>query len=242
MTGFVSKLCGYNYEGEYVTATAIKNGTFCYLNDNKMTKTNADKDTKMIVYEKTKLNQTFALRCFVTSVGSDAVYFVETGADINTSSAYDTSDYEIPQNIKCRAHRIIVRDEIIFTVDGATYESVSEGDTISPVADGKIARRNYDNLTVKIVLAQMDPVATDDPEANPVTVPFTVSCSSDPRFTEEYVSVSDTHRKFNSYGTHTTTVVEGDCSLSTAGTAIYKGTITYQITQGSVKIESSVAL
>lgn len=233
MAGFASKLLGYVFEGEFKTASAMKDGTFCYINSGKLTKTNADKDTKLLVKGKTTWCGLPALRCIVNSVGGDVVYFTENGHVVDSNLPYATTNYEVKEGAYVRAHRLIQGDEIIFTVDAATIAAINEGDIIQPVADGKIGVRNYNNLTIKVNLGS----ATGDTDAD-VVVPYTVECEAEPRITADDVEVATTHRTINedTAGTYATTVVAGDCSLSTAAQAIYKGTITYTITQGSAVI------
>lgn len=229
MTGFMSKLHGYMYEGELVAASDMTNGKFCYINGGKMTLTNSKKDTALLVKEKTDLDGVYALRCIVNSVGGDNVYFVETAAEINSSLAYDVLNAVIKQGEEVRAHRLILGDEVIFIVDTSTYNNVVVGDIIKPTTDGKVNVEVSDNLTIKIVLGEATGAVSTD-----IVVPFEASCETESRITAADVVVTETHRKINkdTAGSYDTTVVTGDCSLTEAAAAIYTGTITFAITQG----------
>lgn len=229
MSGFMSKLHGYMYEGELLAASDMTNGKFCYINGGKMTLTNSKKDTALLVKEKTDLEGIYALRCIVNSVGSDSIYFVETAAEVNDSLAYDILNAVIKQGEEVRAHRLILGDEVIFIVDTTTYNNVMVGDIVKPVADGKVAVENSNNLTIKIVLGEKTGAVSTD-----ILVPFEASCATESRITTADVVVAETHRKINkdTAGTYDTAVVAGDCSLTEAAAAIYTGTITFDITQG----------
>lgn len=136
MAGYMKKLNGYVYEGGYEAAEDLTNGLFVYVDSNgKMAKTTEQKDTTMVVIEKTSLYGKSAVVCRVTAVGSDEVFFVENGMDVNHDADYDAAEYVIKAGKLVRAHRPLIGEELIVSVDS----ELDLGAEVHPAADGEIA-------------------------------------------------------------------------------------------------------
>lgn len=226
MPGFMSKLQGYHYEGEYVAASEMKNGIFCYINNGKMTKTNSEKDVELVVREKTDIGDDFGLRCFVKKAEGDVVYFVENGADINTSLSYDIFNNIIKQGEEVRAHRLIQGDDVIFSVDSETYSGVNVGDILKPGADGKVSPISKSSKLLNVTISNL-------------SLPFSFD-----KDVTEYDSIAtfehDAEISYQKEDDESTVVVKLDGAKQTSSTITFNGeegqtkenVLTFEVTNG----------
>lgn len=140
MAGYMRKLNGHVYDGNYEAAEALPNGVFAELNaEFGVQHTSAAKDTKLRVIEKTALWGVSALVLTVVAIGEDEVFFVENEWDINDNAPYDKTKYMAQPGTLVRMHRPLVGEELIMTVADTLYDSLDVGDLVTPAANGTVA-------------------------------------------------------------------------------------------------------
>lgn len=140
MAGYMTHLQGYVYEGELVNGeeTAIPNGAFVVpaASNGKlvMKLVDEDDDFELLCKAATTIYDNISAYRFVV-VKPGNVWFVENGHDVNTSGAYDTTEYTTEPGKYLRAHRLATGDEFITNaIDG--YFEAGRSYTL---ADGSIA-------------------------------------------------------------------------------------------------------
>ena len=122
MAGYMTKLQGYVYEGELVNGEsgAVENGVLMVQGTSTDTGKlkfagSADSTTKLICKEVTTIyDGTVAYRFIVDKLNA-RYYFVENGADINDSNAYDKRTYSTASGELLRAHPLLVGEEFVTT-------------------------------------------------------------------------------------------------------------------------------
>lgn len=141
MAGYMTRLQGYVYEGEYKAAegSALKNGMFANITDGEVVATIAAQDTIMRVHKATTLWGLPAVEAIVVSVGTDEVYFVEQVADYTQSVVYDEVNSAIQPGEYVRMHRMLPGDMAIFSIDANQVATLVAGASIQPAAAGKVA-------------------------------------------------------------------------------------------------------
>lgn len=121
MTGYMTKLQGYVYEGELVNGASdpIANGTIMVQNSNALELPAADSTSKFVCKEITTIYGELGYR-FVVDKLNKRYYFVENGMDINDGAEYDNRNYTTPVGDLLRAHPLLVGEE--FIVSGAANQ------------------------------------------------------------------------------------------------------------------------
>ena len=141
MAGYLTKLQSYVFEGELVNgaAAAVPNGLLMVqgtgANVGKLVLPAADTDTKFVCKEVGTIYDGRVAYRFIVDALAKRYYFVENGADINDSAAYDKAEYATKVGDELRAHPLIVGDE--FWTDQVTGTPVA-GTAYSVKADGTI--------------------------------------------------------------------------------------------------------
>ena len=137
MAGFMTKPQGYVYEGELVNgaADAVQNGILMVQNGDKLELPSAESTSKFVCKEATTIYDGVVAYRFVVDKLNKRYYFVENGADINDSAAYDKRTYTTAVGDLLRAHPLLVGEEFVTDmVDGTPIAGTAYGVT----ADGYI--------------------------------------------------------------------------------------------------------
>lgn len=115
MAGYMTKLQGYLYEGEYVNGetTPIENGTLVVIDNGKMKLPgSADTTTKLICKEVTTIYGLPAYRFVVNKLNAN-YYLVENGYEFNDAEEYDLTTYATKPDKFLRAHPLVVGEEFV---------------------------------------------------------------------------------------------------------------------------------
>lgn len=126
MAGYMTKLQGYVYEGEYVNgaAAAVQNGTIMTLSSDKKKLALAatpSGEKPFVCKEKTTIFDGIeAYRMLVVAAPSVPLFFVENNAEINDSAEYDISTYSTAVGELVRAHVLLPGDEFLVSATGLT--------------------------------------------------------------------------------------------------------------------------
>ena len=119
MTGYMTKLSGYIYEGELVNGATdpVANGTIMVQDGDALVLPAADTTTKFVCKEITDIYGELGYR-FVVDKLNKRYYFVENGMDdFNDGGEYDNREYVTKKDDLLRAHPLQVGEE--FIVSGA---------------------------------------------------------------------------------------------------------------------------
>lgn len=131
MAGYMTKLQGYVYEGEFVNsaAAAVKNGTIMVQNNGALELPSADSTTKFVCKEATTIYDGVVAYRFVVDKLNKRYYFVENGAEyFNDQAEYDNREHAVPVGAALRAHPLIVGEEFVTTmVDGTPVAGTAYG-------------------------------------------------------------------------------------------------------------------
>ena len=139
MAGYFQKLDGHVYEGAFTAGEELANGVFAEITADGVKKITAAGDSKFRVEEKTTLWGLPAVRLTCIELGADPIYFVENEWEIYEDKDYDESLYTVPVGHFVKMRRPVVNDQVIMSVDDATYAAVAVGDEVAPAAGGGIA-------------------------------------------------------------------------------------------------------
>ncbi len=115
MAGYMTKLQGYLYEGEYVNGETnpIENGTLVVINNGAMKLPGAaDTTTKLICKEVTTIYGLPAYRFVVNKLNAN-YYLVENGYEFNDAEEYDLTTYATKPGKFLRAHTLVVGEEFV---------------------------------------------------------------------------------------------------------------------------------
>ena len=115
MAGYMTKLQGYLYEGEYVNGETdpIENGTLVVINNGAMKLPGAaDTTTKLICKEVTTIYGLPAYRFVVNKLNAN-YYLVENGYEFNDAEEYDLTTYATKPGKFLRAHPLVVGEEFV---------------------------------------------------------------------------------------------------------------------------------
>ena len=115
MAGYMTKLQGYLYEGEYVNGETnpIENGTLVVINNGEMKLPGAaDTTTKLICKEVTTIYGLPAYRFVVNKLNAN-YYLVENGYEFNDAEEYDLTTYATKPGKFLRAHPLVVGEEFV---------------------------------------------------------------------------------------------------------------------------------
>lgn len=109
----MTKLQSYVFEGELVNgaADAVPNGILMVQDGEKLVLPAADTDSKFVCKEAGTIYDGRVAYRFVVDALAKRYYFVENGADINDSAAYDKAGYVTKVGDELRAHPLLVGDE-----------------------------------------------------------------------------------------------------------------------------------
>ena len=141
MAGYMRKLNGYVYDGAHTAAEELENGVFVEITEDGVKKIASAGDMELRVEEKTTLWGMEAVVLNVVVPGTMEHYFVETEWDINDGYEYDTAKYMCKVGDYVKMHRPVINDQLIMTVDEELYAGLVVGDTVTPAADGTIAKK-----------------------------------------------------------------------------------------------------
>ena len=125
MSGYMTKLQGYVYEGELVNGAAnpVANGVIMVQDSTDPTKLvlpSADSTTKLVCKEITDIYGDLGYR-FIVDKLNKRYYFVENGTEyFNDQAEYDNRNHEVPVGEFLRAHPLLVGEE--FIVSGAASQ------------------------------------------------------------------------------------------------------------------------
>lgn len=133
MAGYMTKLQGYVYEGEWTNgaAAAVANGFLMVpgtsTNIGKLVLPgSADTTTKLLLKEVTDIfDGTTAYRFVVEKLNAN-YYFVENGYELNTADEYAIANYTTPVGALLRAHPLQVGEEFITTAITGTLTAGNE--------------------------------------------------------------------------------------------------------------------
>lgn len=137
MAGYMTKLQGYVYEGELVNGASdpVQNGILMVQNGDGLELPSAESTSKFICKEVTTIYDGVVAYRFIVDKLNKRYYFVENGADINDSAAYDKRTYTTAVGDLLRAHPLIVGEEFVTNmVSGTPVAGTAYGVT----ADGSI--------------------------------------------------------------------------------------------------------
>ena len=138
MAGYMTKLNGHVYNGEFLSNEPLENGVFAEINAGTVRKIQAAKDTEFRVVEKTTLWGMDAVVLEVISTGKDEVFFVENEWDINDAEVYDTAKYTLPKGKFVKMHRPTVGEQLIMTVTNEVLETLTVGNKAQPDNGGTV--------------------------------------------------------------------------------------------------------
>ncbi len=151
MAGYMTRLNGHVYDFQHKSGVdklengnvdKLENGKFVEIDANgAVILTTAAKDTTMKVVEKTTLWRMPAVILDVTAVGTNEVFLCENEWNVyEDAGEYNTAEYAVNKGDFVRMHRPTIGERLIVTVDDTTYAALSVGDTVTPAADGAIAK------------------------------------------------------------------------------------------------------
>ena len=122
MAGYMSKLSGYIFEGEFANGTGdgIENGALVVLGTGsdagKMVLPSADTTTKLLCKEVATIYDGVPAYRFVVNALAANYYFVENGfTNFIDATAYDLREYVTPDGELLRAHPLLVGEEFVTT-------------------------------------------------------------------------------------------------------------------------------
>ena len=136
-TGYMTKLQGYVYEGEWVNGESdpVPNGIVMVQNGNALELPSADSTTKFVCKEVTTIYGEVGYR-FVVDKLNKRYYFVENGMDdFNDGGEYDNRNYVTKAGELLRAHPLLVGDEFL---TNAVTGTITAGSSYGVQADGTI--------------------------------------------------------------------------------------------------------
>ena len=117
MAGYMTKLQGYVYEGEFTNGTGapVYNGQLLVLHSDgkKLVLPTADSTTKLICKDIEALYDGVPAARFQANVLAKTYYLVENLHEYNDATEYDIAEYAIPANAKVRAHAILPGEEFV---------------------------------------------------------------------------------------------------------------------------------
>ena len=143
MAGYMRKLNGYVYNSANKAYAALANGIFALIGANGVIAINEAGDMELKVVEKTYLWGLPALVLDVVIAGDKEHYFVENDlGNMEIDNTYDGATYTCKVGDYVRMHRPLIGEQLIMTVDGTLYASLSVGDTVKPASGGSVAKKS----------------------------------------------------------------------------------------------------
>ena len=123
MAGYMTKLQGYVYEGEFTNGTGnpVPNGILVALGKNAagepaMVLPTADAETKLLCKEATEIYDGVPAYRFVVNKLAGNYYLVENGFEFLDMVSYDLTTYTTAPDKYLRAHPLLVGEEFITTL------------------------------------------------------------------------------------------------------------------------------
>ncbi len=141
MAGYMRKLQGYVYNGEFKAAQPMENGLFVEIGANGVAPITAAGDAELRVAEKTVLWGRDALVLDVVIPGDKEQFFLENEWDFCDVCDYNTSTHTCRTGEYCRMHRLVEGEQLIMTVDAAVASALNVGDTVTPAVGGSVAKK-----------------------------------------------------------------------------------------------------
>lgn len=140
MAAYFSKLNGSVYEGEYVAATDLENGTFVKLNSAGKVAALSAANSNVVLrcVEKTDLWGLNALRLRVVAEDGE-VFMVAQDFDVVENTAYDEKEHWVPAGKLVKMRSPHISDEIILAVADEIYSAAQVGDEFTLASGGNIA-------------------------------------------------------------------------------------------------------
>ena len=138
MAGYMTKLQGYVYEGEWVNGAAapVPNGILMVENGDALELPTAESTSKFVCKEVTTIYDGTVAYRFVVDKLNKRYYFVENGNEyFNDQANYDNRGHLVPAGELLRAHPLVVGEEFVTTM---ITGSISAGDAKGVQADGTI--------------------------------------------------------------------------------------------------------
>lgn len=122
MAGYMTKLQGYVYEGEFTNGTGapVENGLLVCIGKNDagelaMVLPSADAETKLLCKEVTDIYDGMPAYRFVVNKLAGNYYLVENGYEYIDAVSYDLSQYQTAKDAFLRAHPLMVGEEFLTT-------------------------------------------------------------------------------------------------------------------------------
>lgn len=119
MAGYMTKMHGRIYEGEFVNGAAapVANGTLMVLgaDGRSLVLPAADTTSKFLCKEVTTIYDGITAYRMVANKLNANYYFVENLPEINDSEAYDVSEVLTPVGKYLRAHPVLTGEEFVAT-------------------------------------------------------------------------------------------------------------------------------
>lgn len=152
MAGYMRKLQGYVYNGDFKAARSMENGTFVEVGpyqepgsdiiEPRVMQVKADGDAELRVAEKTVLWGRDALVLDVVIPGDREQFFLENEWDFCDVYDCDTSSYRCEPGSYCRMHRLLAGEQLIMTVDSDLAASLKVGDIVTPTSGGSVVKKS----------------------------------------------------------------------------------------------------
>lgn len=142
MAGYMTKLNGHVYDGAHIAAEELENGVFVEITTKGVEKLAAAGDAEFRVQEKTILWGKPALVLDVVNCGSKEYYFVENEWDVTNGEDYDTAEYKCKVGDFVKMHAPLKGEQLIMTVEATVASAIDEGDTVTPAAEGTVAKKS----------------------------------------------------------------------------------------------------
>ena len=142
MAGYFSKLNGSVYEGEYIAATDLENGTFVELNAEGKVAALASANDNVVLrcVEKTDLWGLNALRLRVVAEDG-AVFMVEQDFDVTENTAYNEKEHKVLAGKLVKMRSPHISDEITLAVEEDLYSAATVGAEFALAVGGEIVAK-----------------------------------------------------------------------------------------------------
>lgn len=113
MAGFMTRLQGYVYDGEYLATTALVNGQFVNIVSNKATALAAASNTKAKIVAIEGPFGMAGVRAEVVTQGDSEVYIVENVPATESTGVYNETTFGPAINEPARIHRLMSGEEFL---------------------------------------------------------------------------------------------------------------------------------
>lgn len=130
MAGYMTKLQGYVYEGEWTNgaSNAVPNGILMVQSGNTLVLPTADTTSQIVCKEVTDIYGGMTAYRFVVDSLAKRYYFVENSWVVNDMTDYDKRNYTAANGELLRAHPLLVGEEFVTTaVTGTPVANTAYG-------------------------------------------------------------------------------------------------------------------